>query len=114
MTTFDEVVASTPWRTNLLVATVDGVRLWVLSDGDVEWVLPLHFTDDDMQRLCAWMNAVTAAKKAGQPLPAYVDYMRPDAPRVPLTADELAGIVGMPPDGVNLQQLIDAHGGDHD
>jgi hypothetical protein len=105
--TFDEVVASTPWRTDLLIATIDGVRLWALSDGDVEWVLPAHFTNDDLSRLRRWLRDDQLARLAGQPKPAYLDYMRPDAPRVPITADEMAGLVGFPPDGVNLQQLLD-------
>jgi hypothetical protein len=105
--TFDEVVAGGPWRTDLLIATVDGVRLWALSDGDVEWALPAHFTDDDLHRLRQWLRDDQLARAAGQPKPAYLDYMRPDAPRVPITADEMAGLVGFPPDGVNLQELID-------
>jgi hypothetical protein len=108
--TFDEVIADTPWRTDLLIATVDGVRLWALSDGDVEWVLPAHFTDDDVYRLRKWFRDYQLARAGGQPKPAYLDYMRPDAPRVPITADEMAGLVGFPPDDVNLQQLIDDEG----
>lgn len=108
MTPFDELVSASPWRTTLLIATVDGVRLWELSDGDIEWVLPDHYTADDVRRLSAWLQADTAAKAAGQPSPSYRDYMRPDAPRVPMTADEMAVMIGWPPDGVNLHEVLDA------
>jgi len=110
MTAFSDVVSATPWRTELLIASIDGVRLWKLSDGDVEMVIPDHFTVDDISRFRAWLDADATARYAGDPRPNYLDYTNPSLRRVPITADEMAFLVGFPPDGVNLQQVIDEAG----
>jgi hypothetical protein len=107
VTAFSDVVSATPWRTELLIATVDGVRMWALSDGDVEMVVPDHFSVEDIRGFQTWLTDDDAARRAGVSRPNYLGYTNPSLPRVPITADEMAFLVGFPPDGVNLQQMLD-------
>jgi hypothetical protein len=85
-------------RTDLLVATIDGVRVWALSNGGIEWEVPDHFSTDDLDRLAAWVAACAVAKRSGEEFPAYRDYAREDVEQAPITSDDLLSIgrMGIP------------------
>jgi hypothetical protein len=104
MSTFEDVIAGTPWRKHLLIATIDGARMWSTVDGGVEWDFPPGWTYVDLRRLSDWLEAYTEARAKGQPRPLY--HVPPGTQLVPLTADEMVGLLGSPPEGVIFRDLL--------